>query len=193
MTYSIESVTEVTDRPALNELLLEFYAVMLRKFAAAGGPPNYTPNDLIASFWPNLQKVLPLTGRLILAYKDERHLVGCGTLHQARPNAGELKRLYARWQAAGHGLGRAIINARKDAAREMWWQSLLVDSPKGNREMLNIYENLGFRYIDRYQKFSDPIEVAEFFVKMQLDLYQSKSCSGHRKTGFEMQHHVARD
>lgn len=171
MAYSIESVAEVTNKPALNEMLLEFYAVMLRKFAAAGGPPNYAPEDLIASFWPNLQKVLPPTGRLILAHDEGRRLVGCGTLHRARRDAGELKRLYVRKEAAGHGLGRAIINARIDAARDMGWQTLLVDTPKGNREMLNIYEEMGFRYIDRYQECSDPIEVAEYFVYMQLDLH----------------------
>ncbi len=170
MTYQITSATEVPDRAALNALLLEFYAAVLRKFAAAGGPPNYTPEDLIASFWTNLHKVLPPTGRLILVHDTNERLVGCGTLHQARPDAGELKRLYVRPEAKGCGLGRAIVDARIEAAREMGWRTLLVDAVKGNREMSRIYEKLGFRYIDRYPECSDPGEVAEFFIYMQLDL-----------------------
>ena len=79
MSYTISSVTEVEDRPALNELLLEYYAVILRKFEAAGGPAGFKPEDLLASFWPNLHKVLPPTGRLILVHDETARLVGCGT------------------------------------------------------------------------------------------------------------------
>lgn len=149
MTYQITSATEVNDRFALNEMLLEFYAVMLQKFAAAGGPPNYTPQDLITSFWPNLHIFMPPTGRLILVHDENERLVGCGTLQQARPNAGEMKRLYVRPEAAGHRLGRAIIDARIEAARQMGWCTLLVNTPIGNQDMLRIYESIGFRYIDR--------------------------------------------
>ena len=171
MAYQLTSVTEVPDKSALEDLLLEFYETMLGKFAAAGGPPNYTPDDLFASFWPSLHKLLPPTGRLILVHDESHRLVGCGTLQQARPDAGELKRLYVRPEAAGHRLGQAIIDARIEAAREMGWRTLLVNTPIGNREMLRLYERMGFRYIDRFPECSDPAEVAEYFVYLQLDLY----------------------
>jgi GNAT superfamily N-acetyltransferase len=166
----LHQLRKFPDKAALNEMLLEFYAVMLRKFAAAGGPPNYTPQDLIALFWPNLHRFMPPTGRLILVHDANGRLVGCGTLQQARPDAGELKRLYVRPEASGHRLGRAIVDARIEAARQMGWRTLLVDTPIGNREMLHMYESIGFQYIDRYPECSDPAEVAEFFVYMQLDL-----------------------
>lgn len=170
MSFHLASVSEVPNKQELHEMLLEFYGVMLSKFAAAGGPPNYTPNDLIASFWPSLHKFLPPNGRLILVHDDYQRLVGCGTLQQARPDAGELKRLYVRPEAAGHRLGQAIIDARIEAARQMKWRTLLVNTPIGNREMLHLYEKLGFRYIERFPECSDPAEVAEFFVYLQLDL-----------------------
>ncbi|PKP74950.1 MAG: hypothetical protein CVT84_05755 [Alphaproteobacteria bacterium HGW-Alphaproteobacteria-6] len=170
MTCRISSVTEVPDRAALDEMLLEYYGVIVRKFAAAGGPPLYTPQDLMASFWPNLHRVLPPTGRLVLAHDDGGRLVGCGTLQQARPDAGELKRLYVRPEARGHRLGRAIVDARIEAARAMGWTTLLVNAIRGNRDMLRIYESIGFRFIDRYPECSAPAEVAGHFVYMQLDL-----------------------
>ncbi len=40
-----------------------------------------------------LQKFLPPAGRLILVHNPEGQLVGCGTLQQVRPYAGEVKRL----------------------------------------------------------------------------------------------------
>ena len=170
MRYKVEPVREVPDKPALQEMLLEYYAIILEKFAEAGGPPNYTPQDLFASFWPDLHKFLPPTGRLILAHDEDRRLVGCGTLQQARRDAGELKRLYIRSEAAGHGLGQAVIDARIEAAREMGWRKLLVNTPVGNRQMLHLYEKMGFRYIDRFPECSDPAEIAEYFVYLQLDL-----------------------
>lgn len=170
MAYQLTSVTEVPDRSVLEVMLLEFYAIMLGKFVKAGGPATYTPHGLFASFWPDLHKFLPPTGRLILVHDENQHLVGCGTLQQARPDAGELKRLYVRPEAAGHRLGQAIIDARIDAAREMGWRTLLVNTPLGNREMLHLYERMGFRYIDRFPECSDPAEVADYFVYLQLDL-----------------------
>jgi GNAT superfamily N-acetyltransferase len=170
MSYTISSADEVTDRPALNALLVEYYGVVLKKLVRAGGPDGYTPDNVLASFWPNLHKVLPPTGRLILVHDGAGRLVGCGTLQQVRPEAGELKRLYVRPEAAGHGLGRKIVDLRIAAAREMGWNTLLVNAVRGNQDMLRIYENIGFHYIDGYPEFSDPVEAGPYFFYMQCDL-----------------------
>lgn len=165
--YRMTSVTEVPDRAALDDLLLEYYGVIVAKLTAAGVPHGYTAEDLKASFWPNLHKVLPPTGRLILVHDAADRLVGCGTLQQARADAGELKRLYVRPEAKGNRLGRAIVDARIQAAREMGWRRLLVNAIRGNTDMLQIYESLGFQFIDRYPECSDPIEVDPYFIYME--------------------------
>lgn len=169
MPYRISTVAEVVDRPALNDLLLEYYGVILTKFKAAGGPPLFQPADLLASFWPNLHKFLPPTGMLLLVHDESDRLVGCATLQQARPDAGELKRLYVRPEAAGHGLGRTLVDIRIKAARDMGWKTLLVNAVRGNQDMLRIYESIGFRYIDRYPECSDPVEADPYFIYMQHD------------------------
>ncbi len=168
--YRITSVSNVTDRAALDALLLEYYGVIARKLAAAGVLQGYTPKVLKALFWPNLQKFLPPTGRLILVHDSADQLVGCGTLQQIRPDAGELKRLYVRPEAKGQRLGRAIVDERIQAARDMGWTTLLVNAIRGNTEMTRIYESIGFRYVDRYPECSDPIEVDPYFVYMQRAL-----------------------
>lgn len=168
--YHLASVSEVSDKPSLHEMLLEYYAIILRKFAAAGGPTTYTPDDLLASFWPNLHKFLPPQGNMILIHDDHQRLIGFSTLQKARPDAGEMKRFYVRREASGHGLGRAILDAQIKAARQLNWRTILVNTPIGNREVLHLFEKLGFRYIERFPECSDPAEVAEFFVYMQLDL-----------------------
>lgn len=169
MSYTISSVAEVKDKPALNDLLLEYYAVVLTKFEAVGGPASYEPADILASFWPNLHKFLPPTGRLLLVHDEAEQLVGCGMLQQARPDAGELKRLYIRPEASGHGLGRTLVDVRIKAARDMGWKTLLVNAVRGNQDMLRIYESIGFRFIDRYPECSDPVEADPYFIYMQYD------------------------
>ena len=168
--YRIKSVTEVTDRPALDELLLEYYGVIVRKLTEAGVPHSYSPSDLKASFWPNLHKILPPNGRLMLVHDAEDRLVGCATLHQVRPDAGEFKRLYIRPEANGNGLGRRLITAQMEAASSMGWRKLLVNIIKGNTESIRIFEAFGFCYIDRFPECSDSIEVDPYFVYLERDL-----------------------
>lgn len=167
--YTLSSVKQVTDKPALDDLLLDYYRVIIRKLAMAGCPTNYTAEGLKASFWPNLQKFLPPSGRLILVHDDAGALVGCGTMHQVRPDAGEVKRLFVRPEAASHGLGRAIVYARLQAARQIGWRTILVNAIRDNQDMLRIYQSLGFKFIDRYPECADPIKVDPYFVYMQYE------------------------
>lgn len=165
--FRMTSVTLVDDRAALDDLLLDYYAVIVAKLAAAGVPYSYTPQGLKSSFWHNPALFLPPTGRLILVHDARDRLVGCGTLQQVRPDAAELKRLYVRPEASGFGLGRAIVAARMAAARDMGYRRLLVNAIKGNTDMLRIYEPMGFQYIDRYPECADPVEVDPWFVYME--------------------------
>ncbi|MBF9058329.1 GNAT family N-acetyltransferase [Rhodobacterales bacterium HKCCSP123] len=168
--YRITSVTEVTDRAEIDALLLEYYGVIVRKITAAGIVHDFTPTGLMASFWPNLDRILPPNGRFLLVRDGADGLMGCATLHRIGPETGEFKRLYVRPEANGHGLGRALVMAQMEAARSMGWQRLMVNIIKGNRESIRIFEALGFRYIPRYEGCSDPIEADPHFVYLQKDL-----------------------
>jgi GNAT superfamily N-acetyltransferase len=168
--YRITSVTEVSDQDALDELMLEYYGVLVEKLTVAGVPGGYTPSSLKASFWANLHKILPPTGRLLLVHDAADRLVGCAQLQQASVDAGELKRLYIRPEANGNGLGRRLVTEQMEAAKAMGWRKLLINIIKGNEESIRIFEALGFRYIDRYPECFDPIELDPWFVYMQRDL-----------------------
>ena len=168
--YRITSVTEVTDRDALDALMLEYYGVLVEKLTAAGAAGGYAPSGLKASFWPNLHKVLPPNGRLLLVHDVSDRLVGCASLQQAGPDSGEFKRLYIRPEANGNGLGRKLVTAQMEAAKAMGWRRLVINIIKGNKESIRIFETLGFRYIDRYPECFDPIELDPWFVYMECDL-----------------------
>lgn len=156
--YRISSVADVADKAALDDLLLEYYNVIVRRLASAGVPPNDTPQDLKASFWPNLHKFLPPTGGQILAHVASGPLGGCGALQQVRP------------EANGHRLRRDIVEAHIKAAHDMGWKTLLVNAIRGNIDMQRIYETLGATLIGRDPERSDPIEVDPYFVYMKREL-----------------------
>lgn len=156
--YRVSSVADVADKAALDDLLLEYYNVIVRRLASVGVPPNDTPQDLKASFWPNLHKFLPPTGGQILAHVASGPLGGCGALQQARP------------EANGHRLRRDIVDARIKATRDTGWKALLVNAIRGDIDMLRIYEALGFTLIGHDPERSDPIEVDLYFVYKKREL-----------------------
>lgn len=52
----------------------------------------------------------------MLGYDEQGNFFRRGTLHQSRADAGDLKRLYLRPEAAGHRLGRRLVDDRIEAA-----------------------------------------------------------------------------
>lgn len=170
MTFTVTSPSQVPDSEALDSLIVEYYGIVLAKLVSAGGPTHLRPEDLMVSFRPNIHSYLPPTGCLTLAHDGTGRLVGCSMLNQVRPDAGELKRLFVRPEMAGHGLGRRILAAQIDAAKNLGWRAILINVIKGNSEMLHVAERAGFRYIERYPECADPAELADFFVYLEYKL-----------------------
>ncbi len=170
MTFVMSNPDQVTDTQALDDLVREYYGVVLEKLVAAGGPSSLTPGDLMPSFTTNIQNYLPSTGRLTLVHDADGRLIGACMINQIRSDAGELKRLYVRPEADGHGLGRTIMDRQFEMARSMGWKTLLINVIKGNDGMLHISRKAGFRNIERYPECADPVELADFFVYMRCDL-----------------------
>ncbi|MGO1117387.1 GNAT family N-acetyltransferase [Rhodovibrionaceae bacterium A322] len=165
---SVASLSEIPDRSALEELLHEYYGVMNQKMLAAGGEAQEI-EPFINAMWDDVDSYLPPTGRLLLATGPEGDLLGCGFMRQIQDRAGEMKRLYVRAAARGTGLGRKLVELRMSAAREMGWKTLLVDTVRGNQEMLTLYNKLGFREIDRYANNPNSDELAAYLVYLQYD------------------------
>jgi GNAT superfamily N-acetyltransferase len=72
-------------------------------------------------------------------------------------------------EAAGHGLGRQLVEARMQAARDIGWRTLLVNTLLDNEDTLRIYRKIGVRFSARYPECSDPVEVADKFHCLQYD------------------------
>jgi GNAT superfamily N-acetyltransferase len=122
---------------------------------------------MVDSSIEHLDEMLPPNGRLALARSQDGRLMGCGALRQIRPDAVEMKRMFVRPEAQGHGLGRRLFEMRIAEAKKMGCRAIYADTVKGNRSMLSMYEKFGFQYIPRYPENANLPEHAPFMVFLE--------------------------
>lgn len=85
--------------------------------------------------------------------------VGCVVLAPLElPDICEMKRLYVRESARGHGAGRALVRAVMDEARSLGYSLMRLDTAPELAAARALYAALGFREIPAYHdRYSDAI------------------------------------
>jgi GNAT superfamily N-acetyltransferase len=149
MAFSIETPQTLPDRKEVHDLLHEFYTLQTRRLREDGGP-NLSPDQPVSGFWNDLELFLPPKGALTLARAEEGHLIGCGAISDIGDGTAELKYLYVRPEARGTGVGRVLVQARIEIARQMGLSQICVDTLKASVEMHQLYESMGFERIDEF-------------------------------------------
>jgi putative acetyltransferase len=107
----------------------------------------------------------PPRGRLLIAYLDSE-AAGCVALHEFEPGIAEMKRLYVRPAFRGKRVGLALANAIIEAAREVGYQRMRLDTvPSEMADAVKMYQRLGFHEIATYRANPQPGT-----LYMELDL-----------------------
>ncbi|RAJ35828.1 acetyltransferase (GNAT) family protein [Kitasatospora sp. SolWspMP-SS2h] len=149
---------EPVDSPDARLLLTEYRAEVRRRWSglppAGALPAEEAPADL--------ELTAPRGGVFLLARLDGRP-AGCagvrtldtdpadpGTPAAGTPGSAELKRLYVRPSARGHGLGRALLAAAEDAARALGHTRLRLDTMAEFAEARALYTAAGYADIPPY-------------------------------------------
>lgn len=88
--------------------------------------------------------------------------VGCVALRPLGEDACEMKRLYVRPAARGHGVGQALVSALLARARAIDYHRMRLDTlPATMAAAVALYESVGFREIPAYRH--NPICGAKYF------------------------------
>ena len=107
----------------------------------------------------------PPSGRLLLAELDGR-LAGVIALRAIAPGTCEMKRLYVRDFARGHGVGRALAERLVAEAKAAGYRAMRLDTLPGRMAPANaLYDALGFREIPAY--YDNPVPDVRY---LELDL-----------------------
>ena len=139
-------MAEVEIRPARPdeapgaELLGEFYAEISALY------PDWSPE---LGSTASVADMLPPGGRFVVAYIDGRP-AGCGTVKRFDDRTGEIKRIYIRPDARGHGLARRILAALEDAAAEIGYERVCLDTGARQPAAQALFRSSGYREIPDY-------------------------------------------
>ena len=114
---------------------------------------------------------VPPTGALLVALVDDG-LAGCVALKQVDGRTGELKRFYVRPSFRGRHLGRRLVEALIERARDSGYERIVLDSHASMIAAHGIYEAAGFRRVEPPAGF--PAELIPVVVFMELDLVSAR-------------------
>jgi len=153
----IEFCRSLPPKDALNGILSQYYELIVVRMREMGFDIDpAAPQSALAEFWANSDDYLPPKGCLFVARNSAGEIVGCGMLKCLDQHTGELKRVFVIESARGTGAGKALIEAREQAARNMGLKRLVADTLTPNVEMRNLYPKLGFVELD------EPIETTTY-------------------------------
>ena len=108
---------------------------------------------------------VPPAGRLLLAVAAEQ-TAGCVALRKIADDVCEMKRLYVRPEFRGTGLGHTLTDAIIQAAREIGYRRMRLDTLPGKMDRaIVMYRSLGFKEIEPY--YPSPVQ-STLFMELEL-------------------------
>ena len=113
----------------------------------------------------------PPRGRLLIATLDGK-AAATVALKPHDAQTCELKRLYVRPGFRGHDIGRKLVVALVEAARDMGYTRMVLDSHVSMNAAHTLYESVGFERVSTPDDFPEALKPQVVF--MELDLAKAR-------------------
>lgn len=113
-----------------------------------------------------LERVYGPPGGIFFLLRREEQTAGCVALKDLGDGVCEMKRLFLRPGFRGEGLGRRCAERIVQAAREMGYGAMRLDTLPAMRAAIALYRSMGFAEIPRYTE--NPLEGA-LFMELRLE------------------------
>jgi len=91
----------------------------------------------------------PPTGAFLVIYADGKPVAG-GGLRRDEDGVAEIKRMYVVPEARRQGLGRRLLEALEDKARELGYARIRLDTGNRQPHAQAMYERAGYHPIENY-------------------------------------------
>lgn len=155
MAFKLERPGEIPESGDVAALLREYLDWVVPPFNAQTGG-HIEVDAALARILSRTEDCLPPRGMTVLARGADGSALGVGFLRRIRTDAGEIKRLYARPEARGLGLGRAMVRALLDGARDAGMAEVYLDTAGFMHAAHALYRAEGFTEIDGYPEAEHP-------------------------------------
>lgn len=135
----IEFRREPAGSPAARALLTAMEQEMFELYDMATMPTPATTEDLEP----------PAGGAYVVGWEEDRAVAG-GALKLLEPGVAEIKRMYVLPDSRGRGLARQLLAAIEDAARELGYERVRLDTGASQPHARALYESAGYQDVPDY-------------------------------------------
>jgi len=129
------------DRPPASDLLNAMVAELLRIYPwiENGVAPSATPAEMT-----------PPVGTYVVVFDDDGRPLAGGGVKRLDDGVAEIKRMYVVPESRGRGVARMLLSAVEDAARELGYNTIRLDTGALQPHARALYESAGYRSIADY-------------------------------------------
>jgi GNAT superfamily N-acetyltransferase len=137
------------DEPAVQKLITEALAELSRRYGGSGDDTPVAPEEFT-----------PPAGGFFVAYAGEEPL-GCAGWRAHGPDA-ELKRMFTVPAARGRGVGRRVLAAIEESARENGRKRVILETGDKQPEAIAMYLRCGYERIEDFGYYAGEEGVRSF-------------------------------
>jgi GNAT superfamily N-acetyltransferase len=152
---SLEIRAEAAGGPLWRELVGRYYEELAARFPAGAAAFELSNVDA-----PHADFAPP--GGTFLVARRAGAPVGCGALRRLDGRVAEIRRMWVDPAARRSGVARAVLAALEDAAVELGYRTIRLDTADYLRESVPLYESSGYARIAAY---NDNPYAAHWFEK----------------------------